>query len=325
MVHDLLVHVGHTFILLPPSPQSWLIFFFLNLVFGIPTIGNLGLHHSYALDLIGCMHLSLKLSKSNAVKNNGFKNHYKIKIQRFQTHTCDLDILISKSIHCRTYLENLENLCPHVVTHMCVLCIQPMRVSCSSHACGLCAFGALQPCIQERLIHPRQRPEDLNHDFDTPKCGLWKERGYDSLSLQSVEIEPLKVRYDVTKLDLTIPLLSFWCIDIDLTIQFMSLKLYMTWVHQELHKKYKSWVPCKQISCPQLVHGFGQSNRDCSTPPPNWRDGLSQMSGWVSNGEGTNVYDAHWIGRTVNQDAKLSIFIIDQAIILHGLSTLRGY
>ena len=49
------------------------------------------------------------------------------------------------------------------------------------------------------------------------------------------------------------------------------------------------------------------------------------MSGWVSNGEGTNVYDAHWIGCMVNQDAKLSIFIIDQAIILHGLSTLRGY
>ena len=54
--------------------------FFLNLVFGIPTIGNPILHHSHALDLIECMYLSLKLSRSNAMKNNGFKNHYKIKI-----------------------------------------------------------------------------------------------------------------------------------------------------------------------------------------------------------------------------------------------------
>ena len=30
--------------------------------------------------------------------------------------------------------------------------------------------------------------------------------------------EPLKARHDVTKLDLIISLLSFWCIDIDLSI-----------------------------------------------------------------------------------------------------------
>ena len=46
-----------------------------------------------------------------------------------------------------------------------------------------------------------------------------------------VGIEPLKARYDVTKLDLTIPLLFLWCIDIDLSIQPMSHTLYMTWVH----------------------------------------------------------------------------------------------
>ena len=46
-----------------------------------------------------------------------------------------------------------------------------------------------------------------------------------------VRIEPLKVRHDVTKLDLTIHLLSFWCIEIDLSIQPMSLTLYITWVH----------------------------------------------------------------------------------------------
>ena len=30
--------------------------------------------------------------------------------------------------------------------------------------------------------------------------------------------EPLKARHDVTKLDLIVPLLSFWCINIDLSI-----------------------------------------------------------------------------------------------------------
>ena len=42
-----------------------------------------------------------------------------------------------------------------------------------------------------------------------------------------VGIEPLKVRHNATKLDLTVHLLSFWCIGIDLNIQPMSLTLYM--------------------------------------------------------------------------------------------------
>ena len=46
-----------------------------------------------------------------------------------------------------------------------------------------------------------------------------------------IEIEPLKVRHNVTKLELTIPLLSIWCIDIDLSIQPIIFTLYMTWVH----------------------------------------------------------------------------------------------
>ena len=43
-----------------------------------------------------------------------------------------------------------------------------------------------------------------------------------------VRIEPLKARHDVTKLEKTIPLLSFYCINIYLSIQLMSLTLYMT-------------------------------------------------------------------------------------------------
>ena len=36
--------------------------------------------------------------------------------------------------------------------------------------------------------------------------------------ISSVRIEPLKARHDVIKLDLIVPLLSFWCIEIDLSI-----------------------------------------------------------------------------------------------------------
>ena len=49
--------------------------------------------------------------------------------------------------------------------------------------------------------------------------------------MKCVGIEPLKARLDVTKLDLTIPLLSLLCIDIDLSIQLISLTLYMIWMH----------------------------------------------------------------------------------------------
>ena len=35
--------------------------------------------------------------------------------------------------------------------------------------------------------------------------------------------------------------------------------------------------------------------------------------------------NAHYIGPMVNHDVRLSIIMIHQATILHGLSTLRGY
>ena len=43
-------------------------------------VGNPGLLRSLGLDLIGCMHLSLGFSRSNTMKNNDFKNHYRLKI-----------------------------------------------------------------------------------------------------------------------------------------------------------------------------------------------------------------------------------------------------
>ena len=53
-------------------------------------------------------------------------------------------------------------------------------------------------------------------------------------------IDLLKTRHNVKKLDLIVPLLSILCIDIDLSIQHISLTLYVTWVHKELDKGYKS-------------------------------------------------------------------------------------
>ena len=78
-------------------------------------------------------------------------------------------------------------------------------------------------------------------------------------------------------------------------------------------------------SCSQSIHEFGQSNRNYSVPTPNWKDDLSWPLRCVSHGECTSVFNAHWIGPMVNHNSRLSIVIIYQAIILHGLSTLRGY
>ena len=44
----------------------------------------------------------------------------------------------------------------------------------------------------------------------------------------TIGIEPLKATHDVTKLYFKLSLL---CIDINLSIQLISLALYMTWVH----------------------------------------------------------------------------------------------
>ena len=43
-------------------------------------VGNPRLLCSHALDLIGFIHLSVGLSRSKAMENNGFKNHIRIKI-----------------------------------------------------------------------------------------------------------------------------------------------------------------------------------------------------------------------------------------------------
>ena len=41
--------------------------------FEVDYVGNLGLFRFHALDIVRCMHLSLRLFRSNEVKNNDFK------------------------------------------------------------------------------------------------------------------------------------------------------------------------------------------------------------------------------------------------------------
>ena len=61
-------------------------------------VGNLGLLCSHALDLIGCMHLSLEFSRYIIMENNGFKNHYKMKDLEKKYSYLDLDV--HRSIPC---------------------------------------------------------------------------------------------------------------------------------------------------------------------------------------------------------------------------------
>ena len=68
-----------------------------------------------------------------------------------------------------------------------------------------------------------------------------------------------------------------------------------------------SRVPCRVISSPQSIHGFGKSMRDCSALSPNWRDDLSWLSGWFFHSECSSVCNAHWIGLMVNHDVRLLI------------------
>ena len=89
-----------------------------------------------------------------------------------------------------------------------------------------------------------------------------------------------------------------------------SLTLYMTWVHEELHKRFKSWIPIIVMSCPQFVHVFRLSIWDCSTLPPNWNDSLSCLSRWFSHGECSSACDAQWTWPMVNHDTRISIFMI---------------
>ena len=61
------------------------------------------------------------------------------------------------------------------------------------------------------MIITQKKQTNLSSGF---RVSFW----FYSIGIDFVGIEPLKARYVVTKLDLNALLLSFWCIDIDLTI-----------------------------------------------------------------------------------------------------------
>ena len=124
------------------------------------SIRKLGFLYSHALDLIRCMHLFLGLSRSNVVKNNSFKNHYKIKTQRNSAHTriCTFpNQFFAVKNMLRKTRESLLMLLPTYTSPsipVCMACAHyvrfpctwPMHIAWDSCARGLCSSG-------EVLVH----------------------------------------------------------------------------------------------------------------------------------------------------------------------------
>ena len=136
---------------------------------------NLGLLHSHALDLVGCMHLSLGLSKSNVVEKNTLKNHIRIKIQRKSAHTWiqmfldqffvvkNMPRKIGESLlmvlpMCTSCKIPMQVACAHPVQF---LCTRPMCILYGSHAYGLCDSNVI-------LINPR------SDDFPCVQAMKWQ-------------------------------------------------------------------------------------------------------------------------------------------------------
>ena len=70
-----------------------------------------------------------------------------------------------------------------------------------------------------------------------------------------------------------------------------------------------------------MVHRFGQSSKDYSVLPHNWEDDLSWNPDKVCKVSTLEGIVTHWTRPMVNHDVKLSIVMIYQATLLHGLST----
>ena len=75
---------------------------------------------------------------------------------------------------------------------------------------------SLEKGFEKKKSKNRIQPQKLMY--------IWRRGFY-------VGIKSLKKRHDVIMLDLTVSLLSFWYIDIDLNIQLIYLILYMICVH----------------------------------------------------------------------------------------------
>ena len=78
-------------------------------------------------------------------------------------------------------------------------------------------------------------------------------------------------------------------------------------------------------TCPHHLHCTWLGCIKSCIKDPNYRF-LTEwwvLLGWFSHGECIMVCVAYWIGSTVNHDVRLSVVMIHQTTILHGLSTLR--
>ena len=113
-------------------------------IIGLRNVGNPGLLCSHVLDPIKCMHLSLGLSRSNTIENNGFKNHYKINICKKSAHTWiwmfpdqfltvkNMPEKIGESLlmHYPRYASCAHDLCTSIVIPMHAAYAHPMLFSC---------------------------------------------------------------------------------------------------------------------------------------------------------------------------------------------------
>ena len=135
-------------------------------------VGNPRLLCSHVLDLIGCMHLSLGLSRSNATKNNGFKNHYKINIQKKKMLIPGSRCSQINSLRWRTCLEKLENLSSCCYPHMCVSHAIPMHMAYAHCVHFSCMWLVRFSCMQLVCILCGSRVCSLCEWFNTFKNNL---------------------------------------------------------------------------------------------------------------------------------------------------------
>ena len=115
-----------------------------------------------------------------------------------------------------------SSLWPNSSKHLIVLSLRPFNFQSSAILLFFTTTNVKQflDSLLQQVIshHPYSYNQTLSSNFN-------------SLILHIVGIEPLKTRHDVTKSHLIVLLLSLLCINIDLSIQLISLTLYMTWVY----------------------------------------------------------------------------------------------
>ena len=127
------------------------------------------------------------------------------------------------------------------------------------------------------------------------------------IAVASIGIEPLKARYDVTKLNLTIsllfPLVNWHRFEHSIHISYIVHDMGALGVAQKIQIMGSLLVDKLSIA----VHGFEQSSRYCSATPPNWRNDLSWSSIWIWASYVMHTRQDLW---WITYNARLSIVMI---------------